>query len=101
MDNSKASTVLSSGEMFIECQGPSIGKGKIKIKIGDGSTKFKDLAYLTDKIVSDAMTECGISIKNGNKYFNGIAARVEHTLKIGPRVYDGSADVTIPVYSGE
>ena len=71
------------------------------IKIGDGSTKFKDLAYLTDKIVSDAMTECGISIKNGNKYFNGIAARVEHTLTIGPHVYDGSADVTIPVYSGE
>ena len=54
-----------------------------------------------DKIINDAMTECGISVKDGNKFFDGIAARVEHTLTIGPHVYDGSADVTIPVYDGE
>lgn len=35
------------------------------------------------------------------RFFNGIAKSVEHSLTIGDKVYDGSSNVTIPIYEGD
>lgn len=66
MTGTKASTVLSSGEMFIECQGSTVGKGKAKIKIGDGTSAYSSLDYAvgdtsTDPIAFSANTSSSAS----------------------------------------
>lgn len=55
----------------------------------------------------DIKRNTGITMKSGTitaELFEGIATvakRVEHSLTIGENVYDGSSDVTIPVYKGD
>ena len=45
MRGSKAATVLSKGEFFMECPDTGVGTGKSKIKMGDGVTPYADLPY--------------------------------------------------------
>lgn len=45
MTGSKASTVLAERENFIEFQGSEVGKVKVKMKIGDGTSTYNNLPY--------------------------------------------------------
>ena len=51
-----------------------------RLKIGDGNTKIKELPFIN----------------------SGSAEKVNHTLTFGngTYIYDGSSDVTVPVYNG-
>ena len=46
--DTKKTTVLAAGEIFVEYQDGGIGKGPCAIKIGDGTTQYKDLPYTVD-----------------------------------------------------
>lgn len=81
--NNKGSTVLENGELFIEGQGSSMGSGKAKIKIGDGSTIYSSLPYAigdtsTDPInytdSSSTISECLSNITSGAILNNIIAS---------------------------
>lgn len=55
------------------------------LKVGDGTTNIIDLPFLgSDNLVEVAK----------------VAQRTEHTLTIGTYSFNGSADVSIPVYTG-
>ena len=56
MTSSKANTVLSSGENFLEIQGSTVGKSKVKMKMGDGSTAYKDLPYVLGDTSTDPIS---------------------------------------------
>lgn len=63
-----------------------------RLKVGDGITMVPNLPFI------DASTLSGIAINNI------VAKSVAHKLTFGAGgafVYDGSEDVTIPVYTGE
>src|SRR5574344_741837 len=45
MAGDKSATVLEEGEMFLEYPNGGVGSGLSKIKIGNGSTQYKDLPY--------------------------------------------------------
>lgn len=49
----KSSLVLQEGEIFVECPDSGIGKGKCKIKIGDGVTAYALLPYALGNVVED------------------------------------------------
>lgn len=83
MQSSKANTVLASGENFLEIQGSTVGKSKVKMKMGDGTTAYKDLPYVlgdtsTDPIsfqenaATDATTALG-SVTTGQSLDNIVA----------------------------
>ncbi len=71
---------------------PDADHAYVRIKMGDGETPLKDLPFLP---------------LNGIPGFdpgNIVAKKVEHKLTFGAGQvyqYDGSADVTVPVYTGE
>jgi len=52
MVGSKSGTILKSGEFFIELPEGGNGKGKCKIKIGDGETAYPNLPYALGEIYS-------------------------------------------------
>lgn len=57
--------------------------------LGDGSTMLKDL-----KISGDY-------IENANhSNISDIAKKLEHSLTIGEHVFDGTQDISIPIYDG-
>lgn len=63
-----------------------------RLKVGDGSTTVPNLPFI------DAGTLGGIDINNI------VAKQTMHRLTFGSGgayVFDGSADVTVPVYTGE
>lgn len=45
MAGTKKSTVLASGELFVEVPNTGVGTGASKIKIGDGTTAYSSLPY--------------------------------------------------------
>ena len=49
----KSSIVLEEGEIFIECPDSGIGKGKCKVKIGDGVSAYAMLPYALGNVVED------------------------------------------------
>ena len=53
MAGTKKSTVLASGEMFVEVPDAGVGKGASKIKIGDGTTYVIDLPFATMSITDE------------------------------------------------
>lgn len=62
-----------------------------RMKVGDGSTTIANLPFI------DAGTLGGIDISNI------VAKQTAHTLTFGANdayTFDGSADVTVPVYTG-
>ena len=77
MRGSKAATVLSKGEFFMECPDTGVGTGKSKIKMGDGVTPYIDLPYaiagmdsedpveLANKAYTDQSTALN-DVKSGN-----------------------------------
>ena len=63
-----------------------------RLKVGDGVTTVTNLPFI------DASTLSGVNINNIE------AQRVSHTLTFGAGgvyQFDGSADVTVPVYTGD
>ena len=50
---SKSSTVLKSGEIFLEYPNTGIGTGKSKLKVGDGKTTYSELPYALGGNISD------------------------------------------------
>lgn len=56
MAGTKKSTVLASGEMFIEVPDAGVGKGASKIKIGDGTTAYSSLPYALGDTSNDQIT---------------------------------------------
>lgn len=101
------------------------------IKISDGRTSVSNLPFLVERNLSslienyisiaddisneiyllgasqasnDIKRNTGIKMKNDTitaRFFNGVAKSVEHSLTIGDKVYDGSSNVTIPIYEGD
>ena len=62
-----------------------------RLKVGDGITNENDLPFI------DAQTINGVDINNL------VASRLAHTLTFGANeeyVFDGTRDVTVPVYMG-
>lgn len=62
-----------------------------RLKVGDGITNVNDLPFI------DAQTINGVDINNL------VASRLAHTLTFGANeeyVFDGTRDVTVPVYMG-
>ena len=74
MTGSKASTVLSSGEMFVECQGSTVGKGKVKVKIGDGSTAYSSLDYALGDTSTDPISFSNNSSSTASAALNSVAS---------------------------
>ena len=56
MAGTKKSTVLASGEMFVEVPDAGVGKGASKIKIGDGTTAYSSLPYALGDTSNDQIT---------------------------------------------
>lgn len=52
----KKSTVLASGEIFVEVPDAGVGKGASKIKIGDGTTAYSSLPYALGDTSNDQIT---------------------------------------------
>ena len=62
-----------------------------RLKIGDGETPITDLPFIYANMLGDI------------DFSNIVAKRVEHTLTFGAGgiyQFDGSQDVTVPVYTG-
>ena len=49
-------TVLADGELFVEYPDAGVGKGKSKIKIGDGVTAYSSLPYALGETSTDLIT---------------------------------------------
>ena len=56
MAGTKKTTVLASGEMFVEVPDAGVGKGASKIKIGDGTTAYSSLPYALGDTSNDQIT---------------------------------------------
>ena len=56
MAGTKKSTVLASGELFVEVPDAGVGKGASKIKIGDGTTAYSSLPYALGDTSNDQIT---------------------------------------------
>lgn len=56
MDTYNTNKVLEDGELFVEGQGSTMGSGKAKIKIGDGSTAYSSLPYAIGDTSTDPIT---------------------------------------------
>ena len=56
MAGTKKSTVLASGEFFVEVPDAGVGKGASKIKIGDGTTAYSSLPYALGDTSNDQIT---------------------------------------------
>ena len=70
---------------------PDANHENLRMKMGDGVTPLKDLPFVS------------MSSIPGFDPDNIIAKKVEHKLTFGSGAvyqYDGSADVTVPVYTG-
>lgn len=60
--STNANTILASGELFCEYGPEGIGKGPVKVKLGDGQTKYSQLPYawgddVSGRPVSDIETD--------------------------------------------
>ena len=71
MNGTKASTVLSAGEFFVEVPDSGVGTGACHMKMGDGTTPYSELPYmdadLTDSkitITEDTSTTATAAIEN-------------------------------------
>ena len=53
---SKAAMILAKGEFFVECTDAGVGKGPIKIKIGDGITAYSSLPYALGDTSNDTVS---------------------------------------------
>lgn len=60
--------------------------------LGDGSTMLKNL-----KISGDYVENANYSNTSGTA---NIAKKLEHSITIGEHVFDGTSDVSIPIYDG-
>ena len=49
-------TVLAAGELFVEVPDGGVGTGKVKMKMGDGSTAYSSLPYAVEDIVVQNQT---------------------------------------------
>ena len=67
MTNDKSSIILESGEFFIEVPEDGNGKGKCKVKIGDGVSTYPNLPYALGEIYSLKSTP---SISNAKLTFS-------------------------------
>lgn len=58
MSTTKKDTVLAAGELFVEYQGTAgVGKGPVRIKIGDGTTTYENLPYaISNEASSEIIT---------------------------------------------
>ena len=96
MNGSKAGTVLGSGEFFIEYPNAGVGKGKCKIKMGDGSTPYSSLPYALGEIYelkADASTtnpNITLSDDIGNSHSVNFTGAGATTVKS-----DGNGNITI------
>lgn len=52
-NTTKSSIILEEGEIFVECPNSGVGKGKCKIKIGDGVTAYSALPYALGNVAED------------------------------------------------
>lgn len=76
----QASYIPTPGEVIVYSDYIVVeGKNTPGIKIGDGRTPVSELEFAN----------------------SAIAQKVEHSLHIGDYTYDGSEEVTVPVYKGE
>ena len=68
---------------------PDANNTSMRMKMGDGVTKLKDLPFVPTASIP------------GFDPNNIVAKRVEHKLTFGTHEYDGSADVNVPIYTGQ
>ena len=60
-------TVLASGELFVEVPETGVGTGKVKMKMGDGSTAYSSLPYaVSDVVVADETVAFTASTSTAN-----------------------------------
>jgi len=52
--NPQSAIVLKAGELFIEYPDTGVGTGACKVKVGDGTTQYKDLPYAIENDASGA-----------------------------------------------
>ena len=74
MAGTKASTVLAAGELFLEVPDTGVGKGKSKIKVGDGSTAYKSLPYALGDTSTDVITYSSNSSTSVATALNNVAS---------------------------
>lgn len=74
---------------------------------GDSGTRVALNAWGAQKAYADEndnrISTTYLKIADASSIISGVAKKVEHTLTFGANqqyVYDGSADVTVPVYMG-
>ena len=87
--NQATNFIPKKGEIIV--YSPDINHNYSRLKIGDGSTTVINLPFI------DSATISGININNIE------AKKLQHTLTFGAgEIYsfDGSEDVTVPVYTG-
>ena len=90
MSGTKASTVLASGELFIECPDAGVGKGYSNIKIGDGTTAYSSLPYALEgdtsafKVTVTADTSADYDTAMGNiitgKSVGGLVGSIKQAI---------------------
>ena len=56
ISGSKKETVLAAGEFFLEVPDTGAGKGRCKVKVGDGSTAYPSLPYALGDTSNESMT---------------------------------------------
>ena len=87
--NQATNFVPRKGELIV--YSPDTTHSYSRLKVGDGTTTVINLPFI------DASTISGVDINNIE------AKKVQHKLTFGAGgiyVYDGSEDVTVPVYTG-
>lgn len=87
--NQATNFVPRKGELIV--YSPDTTHNYSRLKVGDGTTTVINLPFI------DASTISGVDINNIE------AKKVQHKLTFGASgayVYDGSEDVTVPVYTG-
>lgn len=71
------------------------------IKIANGISTVGELPFLSDSDVEKYLKNNGVSVEDGVIVATTFRGALEHSLTIGPYVYNGSQDVEVPVYDGE
>lgn len=91
----RADEILAAGTILIYTDRTVVdGVNCPDIKIADGEKTVAALPFLTDRFMESA----GIDTSGDVPVFKG---RLNHSITIGEHIYDGTADVNIPIYDGE
>lgn len=76
---SKAAMILAKGEFFMECPDEGVGKGHIKIKVGDGITAYSDLPYA----LGDTGNDTVVFVESTDTTIEQILAKIVTGTSIG------------------